>query len=138
MISAVEPAAARTGRRGGRGATGSGVARVSTDAGDVAEFSVVVERTQDESVLVLAGELDVGGATILRESVVRALEGSPSRVVFDVAELTFIDSSGLGVLASTVRRLSPAGQIVVKAPSPNVRKVLELTGLNTLLVVEDD
>lgn len=61
------------------------------------DFWVSVERLADEAVLFLGGELDFGCTLRLRESVAQALEGSPRQVVFDVAALTFIDSSGLGV-----------------------------------------
>lgn len=100
-------------------------------------FTVTVERGVEESVLVLSGELDHGGTSPLRDAVVRALDGAPATIIFEVSDLSFIDSSGLGVLASTVRRLPPGGRIVVRGANANVRKVLDLTGLATILTVED-
>ena len=80
-------------------------------------------------IFALSGELDVSSSRGLAEQ----LQGPPgSLVVVDLAELTFMDSSGLGAIHSA-RRLAHknGGTLVVARPQPAVHRVLELTGLDT-------
>ncbi|HWC27833.1 MAG TPA: STAS domain-containing protein [Solirubrobacteraceae bacterium] len=86
----------------------------------------------------LGGELDVftAGAEV-QELLEECAEGA-CHVVLDMSAVTFIDSSGLALLIKTDRRLSAADRrLVVLRPHPNVRRILELTGLDQLLSVAD-
>jgi anti-anti-sigma factor len=81
-------------------------------------------------VVAVAGEVDMATAPELR-TCLDALEG---RVVVDLAEVTFLDSSGMGALVVARKRLLDlGGDLVVRAPQPHVRHVLEVTGLTELL-----
>jgi anti-anti-sigma factor len=65
------------------------------------------------------GELIAGGATHL---------------VFDLSETTFIDSSALHVLLDARKRVrAEGGEVVVVCPSPQVRRVFEVTGVDGVL-----
>jgi anti-sigma B factor antagonist len=82
----------------------------------------------------LHGELDV--------ATVGELQTLPATVrdeglVLDVTELSFIDSTGLSALVSLHRRLADVGgHLVLRHPRANVRRVLEVSGLDQLLTVE--
>ena len=59
-----------------------------------------------------------------------------TRVAIDLGSVEFIDSSGLGVLVGSLRRLrEDGGDLVLRAASPAVTRILELTGLDGLLPV---
>jgi anti-anti-sigma factor len=77
----------------------------------------------------LAGELDASSCRGLAE----LLQGPPgSLVVVDLAELTFMDSSGLGAVHAARRRaIKDGGTLVVSRPQPAVYRVFQLTGLDT-------
>ncbi len=92
-------------------------------------FSVTSRDLEDGRIFVLAGELDASSSDGLAEQ----LQGLPgSLVVIDLSELTFMDSSGLGVI-HVARRLAikNGGTLVVSRPQSNVYRILQLTGLDT-------
>ena len=77
----------------------------------------------------LRGELDASTCRGLAEQ----LTGPPGAlVVVDLAQLTYMDSSGLGAL-HTARQtaINDGGTLVVCRPTPMVHRVLEITGLDT-------
>ncbi len=82
--------------------------------------------------LVVRGELDAASAPRLRTHIRSALAAGITRVVVDLAAVSFIDAAGLGVLVGARRRLADAGgELEVVHASRPVRRVLEITGLGT-------
>jgi len=62
------------------------------------------------------------------------LEQNDSRVVIDLSRVTRIDSAGLGQLMSCYSHLvRNQGKLSIAGPTPEVRKVLDMTGLSTLI-----
>ena len=59
----------------------------------------------DDPVLVAAGEIDVATSPLLRAELAGLLARNPDRVTLDFAEVSFIDSSGLGVLVGALKRV---------------------------------
>jgi anti-sigma B factor antagonist len=80
-------------------------------------------------VIALQGELDA----CTRQGLAELLRGPPgSLIVVDLEHLTFLDSSGLGVLHEARRKaIEDGGNLVVCNPVPMVQRVLEITGLDT-------
>ena len=78
------------------------------------------------------GELDFEQAQRLRPQWLAALaEHEPDTLVVDLAEVTFLDSGGLGLLVATHNYLKEHdGALVLANPSARIRKVLALTGLD--------
>jgi stage II sporulation protein AA (anti-sigma F factor antagonist) len=99
-------------------------------------FEIRQERNGEGSVTVwLSGELDMVGCEDF-EAAVRTLNGSGLReITIDLAELTFIDSSGIRALLESKRLAEENGQILlVRVPdNGQVRQVLELTGVDNVL-----
>jgi anti-anti-sigma factor len=91
-------------------------------------FSVTSRDFEDGRIFALSGELDVSSCDGLPEQ----LQGPPGRlVVIDLAELTFMDSSGLGAIHAARRlAIKNGGTLVVSRPQPPVHRVLQLTGLD--------
>lgn len=83
----------------------------------------------------LDGELDLVKAHEFRESVDNAMEEMQSNnLLVDLSFVTFIDSSGLGVILGRFRRIKSAkGEMALFGASPNVRRVLELSGITTFV-----
>lgn len=102
-----------------------------------AGFSVGIVFHADRSVVTVRGELDVLTAAALGGFLDVAITQRGRPVVVDVAELTFIDASGLGQLARVLPRLrQDGGELVVVSPSPMLSKLLALTGLAAEVQVE--
>ena len=96
-----------------------------------APFSLGVSRVGPRRYLVrVSGELDLTTAVQVRETVMDLLERQAERVSLDCADLTFIDSAGIGVLAGAEKRARlQACEFVVCRPTSAVMRVLEQTGV---------
>lgn len=79
----------------------------------------------------LFGEIDLKVADDLRSTLERALDNFPVRhLVFDFEGVSFIDSTGLGVILGRYKRLADAGgRLGVTGLGLPVRRVLELSGI---------
>jgi anti-sigma B factor antagonist len=82
-------------------------------------------------VLAIEGELDVTSAPRFKEELHEPLGAGYRKIVLDLAQVTFIDSTALGVLVSLnyERRLVAGEGLVMAALRPSVLKVFEVTGL---------
>ena len=104
---------------------------VLTVAGDD-EFQVRVEHDLGSVVYVsLCGELDMATAAVL-EATLRTLPSDVGEVRLELAELSFVDSSGLKVLIAANAFL--AGKLTLAHPQPAVAKVLRMTGLDQYFI----
>lgn len=90
-----------------------------------------VELKQDTLLIRLSGELDLGVADHLRKALEDVLDREPARnLVFNLTGVSFIDSSGLGVLLGRYKRVSRnGGKVLIVSPQPQVHRILDLSGL---------
>jgi anti-anti-sigma factor len=87
--------------------------------------------------IVVEGEIDIATAPELGRRLDEALAGHPGDLVdVDFSGVTFVDSSGLGVLIAAQRRArTSGGDLCVSNLPHNLRTVFELTGLDKVLLV---
>jgi anti-sigma B factor antagonist len=95
-----------------------------------------VERVEGAVVVHLGGELDLYNADELRTVLDEAIAGSATRVVVDMAEVEFVDSTALGVLIEARTRLGRDG-LLLAAPQIETRRTLQVSGLDRQLPVHD-
>lgn len=77
------------------------------------------------------GEVDLHTAPMLRERIHELTEQGTDRIVLDLGGLSFMDSTGLGVLVAGLKRLkSRGGELVLAQMQDPVKKVLQVTGLD--------
>jgi anti-sigma B factor antagonist len=102
---------------------------------DVARFEV---RQGDDPGVVASGELDVATVPELKGALTDLIDRNPgSSVWVDMAGVSFIDSSGLGVLVGALKRARQRdGSVVVRNLSGAPHKVFEITGLLEIFGVE--
>lgn len=101
-------------------------------------FRVTTEHVEGAAVIALCGELDLASAPALDAVVGRMISQGHCRLVLDLADLGFIDTVGLSGLLTAHRRARAAnGWLVVRAASPRLRRLLETTGLDRTLHLED-
>jgi stage II sporulation protein AA (anti-sigma F factor antagonist) len=89
-------------------------------------------------VVCLSGELDLKTAGELKATVDPALLGAHTapNVVLDLSGVNFMDSSGMGAILGRYRTVSQmGGKLVVCSPTPQLRKLFELTGLTRIIPV---
>ena len=93
---------------------------------------------QDGAVIVhLVGELDLYNTPVLRQALLDLCEEQPKRLVVDLQQVTFVDSTGLGVLIETRSRLRERGALVLAAPGLDVQRALQISGLDQHIAVRD-
>lgn len=83
----------------------------------------------DFHVVQLAGDIDIDSARELRAHIVERISDSSSRVVVDLTDVAFMDSSGLGALVGGWQMTRDGGDFRVAGASPVVRRVLTITGM---------
>lgn len=81
------------------------------------------------AILAVGGEIDMATTDQLRRALDELIDGS-TRVVCDLTDVTFIESTGIGVfVAARKHLLARRGSLVLVAPRPAIRRILELVGL---------
>lgn len=88
-----------------------------------------------DSTIRLAGELDAATVPRLRAALAQPLAGRPARLVLDLSELNFCDSTGLSLLVQTCNALPDTGELILQGASPQLRRLLHITRLDTTLTL---
>ncbi|MET7422380.1 STAS domain-containing protein [Dactylosporangium sp. NPDC005555] len=106
---------------------------------DRPDLSVTVRRAPTETVVVLAGEIDMSTVQRLATAVDEILGGdTPTRVVLDMAGVTFCDSQGLGTLVVLSRKATMAqSYLVLVNVGAFLIRVLDITGLRGALMIQE-
>ena len=96
------------------------------------EFDIEDRRVDARThVVAVSGELDLFSAPELKQRVSAAIENGTERVVVDLSETVFIDSSSLGMLIGAHRRLNGrGGSLVVVCDNDAIVKTFRITGLD--------
>lgn len=83
------------------------------------------------------GELDHHSAQKLRREIDSVLDRGAKNVVFDFSGLSFMDSSGIGMIMGRYKRVSKrGGRVIIAAPRPQVKRIIEMAGLTQIVQVE--
>src|SRR5215207_4011359 len=99
-------------------------------------FSISAIETDDAVTVSLAGALDVDTCQDLDTLLNAAIDSGP-RVVLDVVDVSFADSSALSVLVKAHTRLARRGQgLILAGPPRHLVRLLELGGLSTVFQIE--
>jgi anti-sigma B factor antagonist len=84
-----------------------------------------------------AGEVDIATAEQFRESIQRACAMRHTVVEVNLSEVSFIDSSGIGLVAELLRhQRQHGGRVVLRAARPSVARTFELCALDKASDVE--
>jgi len=104
-------------------------------------LSLQIEMEQRGKVLVvrLKGELDHHTADHVKQRMEEAIENGSLHVILSVKDLTFMDSSGLGVILGRYKQITAkGGKMVVCDMSPSVYRLFEMSGLFKILSIQDN
>jgi anti-sigma B factor antagonist len=96
------------------------------------EFSIEDRRIGGEThVVAVKGEIDLFTAPDFKQRVAAPIDAGMSRVIVDLSETTFIDSSSLGVLIGAHRRLKlHGGTLAIVYANESIAKTFRITGLD--------
>jgi anti-sigma B factor antagonist len=98
----------------------------------------VTEHPIDEQrhVLAVRGEIDLFTAPELKQVLAESIEAGRIRIIVDLTETTFLDSTALGVLIGAVKRLrSRDGVLTIVNTDANIAKTFEITGLDQIFTI---
>jgi anti-sigma B factor antagonist len=85
--------------------------------------------------VVLDGEIDVATAPAPRRFLMAAISGGDVDLAVDMSGVTFIGAAGIGVLVAAANRAREAGGgLSLLAPSPQVRRLLDVLHLDAILL----
>jgi anti-sigma B factor antagonist len=96
-----------------------------------------VDRRGGAVVVHLVGELDLYNAPEVREALLEVCADPPDRLVVDLADVDFIDSTGLGVLIEARTKLPNRQAFLLAAPRMETHRALRISGLDQHLAVHD-
>jgi anti-anti-sigma factor len=113
---------------------------MSSEQRDIADGTLVVRTTKDGDThtISLCGELDLANAGTAETALSASLEENATRVVIDMRELEFIDSTGIALLVAALGNNGSEERVrFIPSTAPAVTRVLELTGLSERLPLAD-
>jgi anti-sigma B factor antagonist len=101
------------------------------------EFAITEQGSQaGHHVIAVRGEIDLFTAPELKQALTDAIEGGQRRVAIDLTEVSFLDSTALGVLIGAVKRLrSRGGALAIVNTEPSIAKTFEITGLDQIFTI---
>jgi anti-anti-sigma factor len=98
------------------------------------DLHVRAEQDRTGTTIILEGEFDLTGTDRFWAVFSEALAASPRSISLNARSLTFIDSSGLQALLQAHTAATDAGVALrVSEPSPALRRIAEMTGIEDLL-----
>lgn len=89
------------------------------------------------AILVVGGEVDFEVSPQLKARLMRTIKAGSRRVILDLSDVTFIDSTAIGVLAGTVEKLDEmgGGSLSVVSTHEKVIQIFEITALDNLITI---
>lgn len=98
---------------------------------------ISVEQDGRAYVVKLGGELDLYNAEQVRTTLLEVVGKAPERLVLDLAEVEFIDSTALGALIEARASLPNRRGLLLASPNIETRRALQVSGLDRHLPVHD-
>ena len=114
------------------------VTTAPTTPGGTGNLEVESLLIEGEAVLRLRGELDMDSASMFAEAARLVLVHEIPTLVLDLSDLDFIDSSGLREFVVAFKRQREiGGDLVLRAPTTQVRRVLDIVGLSEMVTMAE-
>src|SRR6202451_2561667 len=105
------------------------------------ELNVSSRYQGDHVIVTTAGEIDLYTAPKLQTDLAAIIDDAApaARIIIDMSGVEFCDSTGMNVLLSCLRHVRErGGELEIASPKPAVRKILQVTGLDSVFTLVDD
>jgi anti-sigma B factor antagonist len=101
------------------------------------EFAITEQTSAGgHHVIAARGEIDLYTAPDLKQALTQAIEAGERRIVIDLTDVSFLDSTALGVLIGAVKRLrSRSGALAIVNIDSSIAKTFEITGLDQIFTI---
>lgn len=97
---------------------------------------IEIIREHDAAVIVLTmARLDAAVAPAFKQAVVQVIESGERRLLLDLEQVKFLDSSGLGAMVSILKALGPQGAIAVCNARGAVNTLFHLTRMDKVFTI---
>ena len=97
-----------------------------------------IRREGPAAIVVLTGEVDLKHSPIIHQQLADLCEDQPASLILDLAEVTHMDSSGVGTLVEIYRRTQGyGGQLLLACVQDKVKAVFEITQLDQFFTMCD-
>jgi anti-sigma B factor antagonist len=105
----------------------------------VLNFDLQTEREGSSALVRIQGDLDLQVVDQVAETLARIESEEPELLVIDLSRLSFMDSTGMGVIAAAHIRAGESGRrFAVVTPPAGVRQAFERTKLNEVMTTTED
>ncbi|MBC3899173.1 MULTISPECIES: STAS domain-containing protein [Acetobacterium] len=95
--------------------------------------------TGKTSMVSIKGEIDIYSIEKFRASIEKEIMTQATQIILDCSELSYMDSTGMGVLIELRNKSKEMGQrIIMMNPRPNIKKLLSLTGVDKIIEIVDN
>lgn len=100
------------------------------------EVEINLKEKDDFVSLNLKGEIDVYTSPKLKEKVIEEVEKGIKNLVINLQDVSYIDSTGLGILIGTLKRMKEReGKLYLIFSSARLNRIFEITGLNKIFII---
>ena len=101
------------------------------------DLTAQVKEMSGVPVISLAGEMDVHTSARLRDSVLVLLETGARKIVINLDNIEYVDSTGLGTMVAVLKRMTEQDcKLCVVSANPLINKVFEITGLTRIFTIK--
>lgn len=104
-------------------------------------MNLQIEEKNKDSIpyLVVKGEIDVYTSPSLKEKILELIEKGNKSLIINLQDVSYIDSTGLGVLIGGLRRCKEKnGDVYLIYSNPRLKRIFEITGLNNSFKIAQD
>lgn len=103
------------------------------------EFDVGISEKAGVLIVEPRGEIDAYTAPRFKEEMVRVMQEGKARLIVDLSKVSFMDSSGLGVLVSVLKRTRDLdGALRIVCSEERLLKIFRITGLTKVFDIDAD
>jgi anti-sigma B factor antagonist len=104
-------------------------------------MSLLINKCDDNKetkIFEFIGEIDLNTIEFFKSKINEEIENLKSNLIFDFAKLEYIDSLGLGVLVSILKKIKGFNkEVELVNLKPNVKKLFVITGLDKVFVIKE-
>jgi anti-sigma B factor antagonist len=105
----------------------------------VLNFDLDTEREGDSALVSIRGDFDLQVAERVARALAEVEATEPELLVIDLSRLSFLDSTGMGVIAAFHARTIDANRrFVIVRPPGGIRQAFEVSGLDEVVTITDD
>lgn len=102
-------------------------------------MTLIDSTNSDIQIIKISGEVDIYNCNNLKQMFMSKVESGFKKFIFNMEELTYIDSSGIGILIFIKTTVSKnGGKMVVSGVKDSVNKIFELTKLSSFFTIADE